>query len=300
MSERPVREDLLQPFLFDALPVRGAIVRLGQELQPLLQHQPSGELARHVLAEASVASLLIANAMKFTGSLTLQIAGPGPLAMLVAQARNNLDFRGTFMWRDAKPLSGPVGFEALADGARCSVIINSADERERYQGIVSVEGASLAESLMEFFTRSVQLPSQLFLAADAHQAGGILLQILGDAPEFSASDDWARLQMLLATLTLTDFKRNDCVQLLKKLFAEDDLRLLDARAAHWQCQCSDQRALSAVQTLGEADALAAAAEQGGALEVTCEYCGRTRVFDSVDIRSVFHGAAGEEPRPDLH
>ncbi len=301
MTELVANENLLQPFLFDQFPVRGALVRIDAELAPLLATQPKVDSARAVLAESAVASLLIANAMKFTGRLTLQWAGSGPLSVLIAQSTNDLRFRGTVMLRQAADgqVSHDTAFADLIGAARCNVIINSADERERYQGIVEVEGQTLADSLSVFFERSVQLPSVLVLGADAGVAGGLLLQILGGEKDFAASDDWHRLGLMARTLTVADLHGNDCFNLLRKLFAEDDLRLLDARPVHWGCECSRTKSLDAIRTLGEADALQAIGEQGGTLTVTCEYCGRARDFDVVDVQGAF--AEPQEPPPaDLH
>ena len=78
-------------------------------------------------------------------------------------------------------------------------------------------------------------------------------------------------------------------ELLGKLFAEDDVRVFKPRSAVFRCRCSQRRAEEVLRLLGEQETREACAEQGQ-VEVTCEYCGRTRTFDAVDISRLFAGA----------
>ena len=141
------------------------VVRLDTQYRALLAHPPPGDLLPRLLGESAAATLMMANAMKFTGRLTLQLGSSNaPLAMLVAQARDNLEFRGTAAWAEDLPeRDWPPDFATAVRGVHCRVTINSANQRERYQGIVEVAGASLADCLGNFFERSVQSPTRLVL-----------------------------------------------------------------------------------------------------------------------------------------
>lgn len=286
-----VKEDLLQPFFFDRLPVRGAIVRLENQLTGLLKHQVYPAALGSLLAESAAGTLLISNAMKFTGRLTLQISGAGPLDMLVMQARDTLEFRGMAALANSPADATALDYATMTRDAQCRISINSANQQERYQGIVEVVGATLAETLTAFFKRSVQLPTQLGLYGKSSMAGGVILQVLGGNDGFVDSDDWHRLGLMIETLSLRDFQENSCVGLLGKLFAEDDLRLADARAIHAHCDCNDAKAREALALLGRDDALLAVEEQGGLLQVRCEYCGIERHFDGVDVAAIFGGSS---------
>lgn len=76
------------------------------------------------------------------------------------------------------------------------------------------------------------------------------------------------------------------MDLIGKLFAEDDVRVLGSKPVVFRCRCSRPRAEEVLRMLGEEDAQEAVAEQG-IVVVTCEYCGRRRSFDPIDISRVF-------------
>ena len=279
--------DKLQPFFFDALPVRGAIVHLDATLAELLNARGYPEPVQQLLGESAAAASLIAHTLKSPGRLTLQISSDGPLRMLAMQCRDTLDLRGLALVPDVAAIDlSDVGFAELMTAARCSVTIASDNVRERYQGIVEVHGESLAESLNHFFAASIQVPTRFWLFTDGRTACGLQLQVLAGHDDFATSDDWHRLGLVTDTLIVTEALATPGDVLLRRLFAEDDLRLADARPARFFCECSRERAANAIAMLGEDDANAAVAEQGE-LNVTCEYCGTERRFGPIDVAGIF-------------
>jgi molecular chaperone Hsp33 len=70
------------------------------------------------------------------------------------------------------------------------------------------------------------------------------------------------------------------------LFAEDDVRIFRPKAARFKCRCSKKRAEDVLRMLGEEEISTACAEKAR-VDVTCEYCGRTRSFDAVDVSRLF-------------
>jgi molecular chaperone Hsp33 len=99
-------------------------------------------------------------------------------------------------------------------------------------------------------------------------------------------DDWQRLGLLAATLRLADVNAGIGPGVLSRMLAEDDLRLFESRRAAFRCRCSRQRAEEVLRLLGEAEIRTVLAERGR-IEVTCEYCGRRRDFDAVDVDALF-------------
>ena len=130
----------------------------------------------------------------------------------------------------------------------------------------------------------MQVPSHIALVSDATLAAGVLLQQMpGQAIDL---DDWNRLGFLAATLTAKDFPESSGVDLIGKLFAEDDVRVFGGKAVVFRCRCSQTRAEEVLRMLGESEVREALEEQGN-LAVTCEYCGRERAFDAVDVSRLF-------------
>ncbi len=301
MADKPsdeslLAEDILQPFFFEDLPVRGALVRLSASLGELLSAHAYPAPVASLLGQAAVASSLIANSLKFNGRLTLQLGGGAVVSMLVMQSRDNLNLRGMAMVSDdVSPVELPESFAALTEGARLSASIASNNARERYQGIIEVNGETLAETLEHFFEQSVQVPTRLLLWSDGTCASGMVLQVVAGSDDFAASDDWRRLGIVMGTLSPADYLSNTAFDLIRKVFAEDDLRLPNARPVRFHCECSREKAANAVSLLGQSDAELAVAEQGE-LTVTCEYCATSHQFDAVDVRAIFALTAPAVPQ----
>jgi molecular chaperone Hsp33 len=86
-------------------------------------------------------------------------------------------------------------------------------------------------------------------------------------------------------LELTD------VDLLKRLFAEDDLRLFEPAPVFFRCRCSRERVATMLRSLGQPEVDSILAEQGK-IEVRCEFCSRAYRFDSVDGAGLFADTLG--------
>ncbi len=276
--------DSIIPFMFESLPVRGALVQLQVSWQRMRVDHQYAESVEAVLGEAAAATVLIAQSLKFDGSVTLQISGPGPLSMLVMQSTDDLDLRGmAIATSEAEGLS----FEKLVADANCAVTVDAGAMERPYQGIVEISPVSIGASLENYFARSVQVQSHLVLLSSATHCGGILLQQMpGEAA--IGEDDWRRLGMMMATLNVAELSDGATPRLLQKLFSEDDVRVFQARSLRFKCRCSQSRVEEVLRFLGERETRAALAEKGS-VAVTCEYCGRVRTLDAVDVSRVFAG-----------
>ncbi len=234
------------------------------------------------LGHSAAATGLIAQSLKFDGTITMQLNGDGPLAMLVMQCTSELELRGM---ASAPDVESKASFEELVSKARCAITVDAGAMERPYQGIVEVSGESLADSLENYYARSAQIPSHIQLVSEPLSCGGILLQQMPEK-ESALEDDWRRLGMLAATLRPEDIANGVGIDLLAHLFAEDDVRVFRPQAAAFKCRCSRKRAENVLKMLGAEETAAACAETGR-VDVTCEYCGRTRFFDAVDVSRLF-------------
>ena len=271
--------DSVIPFGFESLPVRGALIHLSRSWRRMLRDHDYDALVTETRGHAAAATGLIAQSLKFDGAVTLQILGGSALQMLVMQVTSDLDVRGMAAVGEG---AAPQDFAGLTRDSQCAVTVDSGGRP--YQGIVEITGASLAASLEHYFDRSMQVPSHIALVADADVAAGVLLQQVPG--EHMDPDDWNRLHYLVQTLSTSDFGGEAGLQLIGKLFAEDDVRVYAPRPVNFRCRCSATKTEDVLRMLGEAEAREALSEQDR-IEVTCEYCGRRRYFDAVDIERLF-------------
>ncbi len=280
--------DSVTPFGFESLPVRGALIHLSRSWRRMLRDRDYDSLVTETLGHAAAATGLIAQSLKFDGAITLQIQGAGVLQMLVMQCTSEFDVRGMAAVHEGDLAKD---FAELTAGAHCAVTVD-AGERP-YQGIVAIDDASLAASLEHYFDRSVQVPSHIALITNKNVAGGLLLQqVPGESIE---ADDWNRLHFLADTLAEKDFAGEAGIELIGKLFAEDDVRVYEPRPVNFRCRCSARKTEDVLRMLGEAESRAALEDRGN-IEVICEYCGRHRNFDAVDVERIF--SENVVPAPD--
>lgn len=280
--------DVVVPFVFESLPVRGALIQLQKSWQRMQLGHTYHMSVLETLGQSAAATGLIAQSLKFDGTVTMQLNGDGPLAMLVMQCTSELELRGM---ASAPDLTKYASFEELVAQARCAITVDAGAMERPYQGIVEVTGPSLANSLEHYYARSAQIPSHIHLLSEPSSCGGILLQ---NMPEKASpgEDDWRRLGLLAATLRCDDIAGGVGIDLLSHLFAEDDVRVFRPKAATFKCRCSKKRAENVLRMLGREETSAVCAEKD-CVEVTCEYCGRTRTFDAVDVSRLFSDDAVE-------
>ena len=269
----------------------------------LIEHREYPETIRDTLGQAVTASVLLAATIKFEGVLSLQLQGDGPVHLLLAQCSSGLGVRGLARYRDGGDWSVSAGAGAGLIGAgNLTVTLESDDGSQRYQGVVPITGGCLAESLQAYFENSEQLPTRLWLHADAHGASGMLLQRLPDESAASGADAslsvdaaavrdaWQRVQLIGETLTPGELRTLADAEILHRLFNEDDLRLFEPSPVYFRCRCSRERVSSMLLGLGEAETRSVLAERGE-VEVRCDFCNRAYAFDAVDVAQMFNADA---------
>ncbi len=190
----------------------------------------------------------------------------------------------------------------LSGNGTLTVTLESAGAANRYQGVVPLSGASMAECLRGYFESSEQLPTRLWLHARPDSASGLLLQRLppaGPAPE-DVEDAWRRVQFVADTVTGEELARLEDRELLRRLFAEDDVRMFEPAPAYFRCRCSRERVENMLRALGREEVDSVLAEFGQ-VEVRCEFCNRAYRLDAVDCAGLFtQPGSAPPPGPALH
>ena len=165
-----------------------------------------------------------------------------------------------------------------------AITLEAPNRRERYQSLIPLEGDTLAQALEAYFTRSEQLPTRLWLTANANTTAGLLLQRL---PHENADDEnWQRASLLLNTLTTDELVDLEAETLLYRLFHEEEPRLFDPSPIHFHCDCSRERVEKLVQSLGQDEATTILEEQGK-IQITCEFCNASYTLDAIDVEQLY-------------
>src|SRR5271165_3639376 len=295
--------DSLHRFLFEQYPIRGHLVHLDAAWRALIEHREYPQAIRDTLGVAVAASLLLAATVKFEGVLSLQLQGAGPVHLMLVQCTSGLGVRGLARYRDAAAGMATIG--DLIGGGNLTVTLETDAGAQRYQGIVPIAGERLAQVLQGYFDNSEQLPTRLWLHADAQGASGMLLQKLPGAASLAAADAiliedaWRRVQLIAETLTAEELHTLADAEILRRLFNEDDVRLFEPSPVYFRCRCSRDRVAGMLQGLGEAETRSVLAERGE-VEVRCDFCNRAYVFDAVDVAQLFKAANFRDSGSSVH
>lgn len=307
--------DQLKKYLLEDRSVRVQAVRLTDTWKAVQANHDYPPAITHLLGELVAASTLLAANIKFDGSLVLQIQGDGPIALLVVECRADLSLRATVKVREGHDVPADGDMQSLLNpggNGRFIVVLDPQHKvpgQQAYQGIVPLEGDTVAEALQHYMKASEQLDTRLWLAADADHAAGMLIQRLphhggSDTPvlsEQAATETWDRATALATTLKRDELLTTEIDTLIHRLFWEETLVAFDPLPVRWHCPCTRERVANMLRSLGQVEVNDILAERGQ-VDVACDFCGKPYVFDAVDCAALFTASQptnGDAP-PTMH
>ncbi|OOG37383.1 Hsp33 family molecular chaperone HslO [Rhodanobacter sp. C05] len=281
MENLPV-DDVLHRFLLERAGVRGVLVKLGPAWREVAGRAEYPPAVHALLGETLAASALLTGNIKLDGALSIELKSSGALRLLFAECTDHGRLRGLARWNE--PLPESLALHALPD-AGMAITIGNVERGQRYQGLVELQHAGVAEALENYFVQSEQLPARILLAADSEHAVGLMLQKLSDEGGHHAAQDddaWNRVVHLTATLSAEELLASVPEQLLYRLYHEESVRLFEPRTLAFGCSCSRERVTGMLRSLGRDEVEAALAARGDEIEVICEFCAQRYHFDRID------------------
>ncbi|KQB02909.1 molecular chaperone Hsp33 [Vibrio metoecus] len=282
--------NMLHRYLFEDLSVRGELVQLDDTYQHMISSQEYPAAVKHLIGELLVATSLLTATLKFEGSITLQLQGDGPVSLVVINGDNNQQVRGVARWQ------GDIADNAnLHDmlGKGHLVITIEPKQGERYQGVVGLEGETLADVLEGYFLRSEQLKTRLWIRVGEHAdkacAAGMLLQIVPDGK--GSADDFEHLEQLTDTIKNEELFALPAEELLYRLYNQEKVQLFAPHPVSFRCGCSRERSAAAIMTVAR-DEINDILAQEGAVALHCDYCGTTYSFDAAQVAELYAPQGG--------
>jgi molecular chaperone Hsp33 len=292
-------DDLIQPFRIGPFALRGRLVRLGPTIDHILSQHAYPERVAAMLGEAITLAVLLAGALKYDGVFTLQTKGDGPIRLIVADVSTDGAVRGYAQYDEQKLLatngtSFDLSVPLLLGGGYIAFTVDQGEDTDRYQGIVELSGANLAECAQHYFRQSEQIQAGIKLAVGrtgpkgGWRAGGLMLQrvppeggyrVIADDVE----DGWRRAMVLMSSATAGELVDPDLSphRLLFRLFHEDGVRVFDTHPLEARCRCSRER-IETILRAFPADELDDMAKER-VTTVTCEFCSTRYVFEADEI-----------------
>jgi molecular chaperone Hsp33 len=307
-------DDLVQPFQIDPYALRGRLVRLGPLLDEIVGQHAYPEPVAEMLGEAITLAVTLAGALKYEGVFTLQTKGDGPIHLLVADVTTAGAVRGYAQYDEAKlakamaetrrgNIQGSV--PRLLGAGYIAFTVDQGEYTDRYQGIVELQGATLAECAHHYFRQSEQVQASIKVAVGrvagdggkgGWRAGGLMIQRLPDeggivtASDRDAQDDgWRRAVILMSSSTNAELLDPALPPnaLLFRLFHEDGVRVYHPHALAARCRCSKERVELILRSLPDEDLEDMTVD--GKVFVTCEFCSTRYTFGESELAALKRG-----------
>jgi len=301
LESDPRTDDLIQPFRIDPFALRGRLVRLGPTVDTILSQHDYPEPVAAVLGEAVVLAVVLAGALKYDGVFTLQTKSDGPVRLIVADVATTGAVRGYAQYDERRlnelataPSGQSPSVPELMGGGYIAFTVDQGEHTERYQGIVELVGATLAECAQHYFRQSEQIQAGIKLSAarvgdgGVWRAGGLMLQrvppeggyeVIADDVE----DGWRRAMVLMSSATASELTDPDLSphHLLFRLFHQETVRVFDTQPVEARCRCSRERIISILRSFPPEDI--DELRQDAVTTVTCEFCNTRYEFDRDEI-----------------
>ena len=304
-SARPDVPDIVvprgvTPFHLPGRPVRGRLVRLGPLADALLTRHDNHPAVTALAGQALALAAALSTALKFRGSFSLQAKGDGAVPMLLADctesgnlrgyARANADKLGTLL----SAVPDPTARALLGNGYIAFTVDQGADA-ERHQGIVAIEGDTLADMALHYFDTSEQIRCFVHLACARTDAGWraaalILERVAGEGGidpvlDAAAQDEAWRTATALAT-TIKDAELLDDAlpadRLLFNLFGLEGVATDRNRALAYGCRCSRARLAGILEGFSTDDLDHMVVDRD--IVMTCEFCNLDFRFARDEVR----------------
>ena len=299
MASNPLSIDVALGVTIPSRDARGRLIRLGPALDTILSAHSYPAPIATLLAEALALTGLMGSLLKEAeGQVTLQAQTEnGIIDLLVCDYRDG-ELRG-YVRHDGDRLAdaGPhPSLFALFGKGYLAITFDHPKMDERYQGIVPLEGDSLAQAAQSFFAQSEQIPSLVRLAAEKRDggwvAGGVLFQHLPEGEEGRERletrldhPDWPHVAILAGSVKpeeLTD-PSLPLDDLVWRLFnEEDEVRTLAAVPVRRGCRCDPAYVRSVIAKF-PAEERAEMVGEDGKITVDCEFCSSKFEFAPEDV-----------------
>ena len=287
-------QDQLHRYLFENYAVRGELVTVSNTWKEVLENHNYPLPVKNLLGELLVATSLLTATLKFAGDITVQVQGDGPMSLAVINGNNRQQMRGVA--RVQGEIADDASLKTLV-GNGYLVITITPEEGERYQGVVGLEGETLAECLEDYFQRSEQLPTRLFIRTGDVEgqpaAGGMLLQVL--PAQDTQAEDFEHLAVLTVTVKAEELFTLPANEVLWRLYHEEEVTLYDPQDVEFKCTCSRERCAGALKTLPDEEVDSILAEEGE-IDMHCDYCGNHYLFNAMDIAEIRNNASPADPQ----
>ena len=293
--------DSILSFAIPAKHCRGRVVRLGPVLDDILAAHDYPPVIRDILAEAVCLTAMLGALLKDEESqLTLQAQTEAGVISLLACDYKDGALRGYVEFDRERLAAQPVepSLMALFGKGYLAITFDQPQPRGRNQGIVPLEGASLAEAVQNYFFQSEQIPTLIRVAIDETAgevvAGGLLVQHLPDGEDGRERlhvrldhPEWEHVAIMGDSVKAAELTNIELPleEILWRLFSEsDEVRLLSGKPCVKGCRCNEGHIRDVIARFPKEDKEDMADEEGN-IAIDCAFCSKTFTITGTSLNN---------------
>ena len=316
----PTSEDKILPFQLDLSDIRGRLTRLDKTLNDILSQHSYPPLVEALVAEATVITALIGQTINLKWKLSLQIRGNGPIKLIAtdyfAPSKNGElgTIRAFASFNEPNLDIGEKNpFEQLGKGY-FAVLIDQGPDTEPYQGITPLTGGSLHKCAETYFAQSEQLATRFALTIGksqtktkkiSWQAAGLIIQKMpqktahrvikeegstnqllasADLLQGQESENWNRVNFHIDTVEELELMGPHIskIQLLNRLFHEENPRVFEAQSIKFGCTCSADKVRNTMSMYSSKD-IETMTTADGKVTADCQFCGAHYIMEPTKL-----------------
>jgi len=294
MTEQALIESLLTPFMLEGGHVRGRMVYLSDVADTILSRYDYPKAVVKLLGELIVVASMLSSNLKQNGVFTIQIRGNGLIPLIVVDAVYSGAVRGYAEVNDAaaekiREMKKPTPRDMVGQDSYLAITLDAGEDMQRYQGIVALEGDTVADAFMEYFTRSEQLDVQLQLVVSEQApwvAAGMIVERMPTGSDEAAEanmEAWRYASALMGTVKGDELLDPllDAQAMLFRLFHEEGVRVYPAHPLSVGCRCSRQRIHDLLMSMNITDRADMILD--GKASVHCQFCNKSELFIPAEL-----------------
>lgn len=267
--------------------------------EAIRRHQTSPTVSA-AFGRVLTGALLLGASLKEFDRLTVKIECDGAVGAIVAETNTQGKVRGYVRNPHAElppKDNGKFDVSGIIGGGMFHVIRESGFDAGLYQtpyhGSVPLVSGEIAEDFAYYMAKSEQIPSAVMLGVLLKKAepfvaasGGIMLQMMPGANEhiITMIEDTIRHAPHLTSIINENTTPQDLAKLALGIV---DFEVLEEKEVEFGCNCSLERAVQLIGSLGKDEVESMLREDHGAT-MTCGFCNETYKLDEKDLEEILN------------
>lgn len=265
--------------------------------EAIRRHETSPTVSA-ALGRVLTGTLLLAASLKEFDRLTVKIEADGAVGGIIAEANKEGVVRGYVRNPKAQlptKKNGKFDVSGIILGGTFYVIRESGFDiglhRDPYIGSVPIVSGEIAEDFAYYLAKSEQIPSAVLLGVLLQNkeffvkaAGGVIIQMMPGANEniITIIEDNIRNAPHITSVIDEGATVED---LLKTALGSIEFEILEEKPIEFRCNCSFERAVSLISSLGNVEVASMLEEDEGAT-MTCGFCNEIYTLDAANLQEI--------------